>query len=251
MAQPKMQQEPSMEEILASIRRIIDSGDEAGRELERQRHLPQDDEPQAYSPEPQHSAENGQSRVQDEQEDRLTAVPRAAEPAAEGYGDAGPRDWARPAPVVVNRGDDMAWRGTRSEPAIHPASIGEVAAEVRAATEREMSEETNNPEPVIVANETVAEPAAAPEPVEMAIERPAETPSVSEHLVSLDAEKRVGDALRELSRALKREGSRTVDEIVTAELRPLLSDWLDRNMPPLVERLVAEEIRRMREGLED
>ncbi|WP_176083083.1 DUF2497 domain-containing protein [Martelella sp. HB161492] len=232
-----------MEEILASIRRIIDSGDEAGRELERQRRLPQDSEPEAYGAEPEHSPEGHFAAAQEDADHSFSPIAHEAEAPADISEAATSRDWVRPAPVVVNRGDDMAWRGTRSEPAIHPASIGEVAAEVRAATERELAEETRDPEPVHLAEATVV----APEPVEMAAEQPRET----EHLVSLDAEKRVGDSLRELSRALKREGSRTVDEIVTAELRPLLSEWLDRNMPPIVERLVAAEIRRMREGLED
>jgi uncharacterized protein len=38
---------------------------------------------------------------------------------------------------------------------------------------------------------------------------------------------------------------RTLEDLVRELLRPLLRDWLDANLPQLVERLVQEEIRRM------
>jgi uncharacterized protein len=40
-------------------------------------------------------------------------------------------------------------------------------------------------------------------------------------------------------------GGPTLEDIVRAELRPLLKDWLDTNLPPLVERLVRAEIERV------
>jgi len=39
--------------------------------------------------------------------------------------------------------------------------------------------------------------------------------------------------------------SKTLEELVRELLRPLLKEWLDTNLPPLVERVVQEEIRRM------
>jgi cell pole-organizing protein PopZ len=41
------------------------------------------------------------------------------------------------------------------------------------------------------------------------------------------------------------ELGRTLEEVVRELLRPLLKDWLDANLPYLVERLVQEEIQRM------
>lgn len=38
---------------------------------------------------------------------------------------------------------------------------------------------------------------------------------------------------------------KSIDNMVRELLRPMLSDWLDRNLPPLVERMVAEEIARI------
>jgi cell pole-organizing protein PopZ len=40
-------------------------------------------------------------------------------------------------------------------------------------------------------------------------------------------------------------GGPTLEDIVRAELRPLLKDWLDVYLPPLVERLVSTEIERV------
>jgi len=40
-------------------------------------------------------------------------------------------------------------------------------------------------------------------------------------------------------------GSRTVDDVVIEALRPMLKQWLDTNLPPLVEAMVAKEIARI------
>ena len=40
-------------------------------------------------------------------------------------------------------------------------------------------------------------------------------------------------------------GGPTVEDIVREELRPLLKQWLDANLPPLVERVVRAEIERV------
>jgi uncharacterized protein len=40
-------------------------------------------------------------------------------------------------------------------------------------------------------------------------------------------------------------GGPTLEDLVRSELRPLLKDWLDANLPPMVERLVRAEIERV------
>jgi uncharacterized protein len=40
-------------------------------------------------------------------------------------------------------------------------------------------------------------------------------------------------------------GSRTIDDVVIEALRPMLKQWLDANLPPLVEAMVAKEIARI------
>jgi uncharacterized protein len=40
-------------------------------------------------------------------------------------------------------------------------------------------------------------------------------------------------------------GSRTIDDVVIEALRPMLKQWLDTNLPPLVDAMVAKEIARI------
>jgi cell pole-organizing protein PopZ len=40
-------------------------------------------------------------------------------------------------------------------------------------------------------------------------------------------------------------GGPTIEEIVREEIRPALKQWLDANLPPMVERLVRAEIERV------
>jgi cell pole-organizing protein PopZ len=37
----------------------------------------------------------------------------------------------------------------------------------------------------------------------------------------------------------------TLDELVREALKPVLREWLDRNLPPMVETMVREEIQRL------
>ncbi|HMM13543.1 MAG TPA: DUF2497 domain-containing protein [Parvibaculum sp.] len=43
-------------------------------------------------------------------------------------------------------------------------------------------------------------------------------------------------------------GGRTLEDLVADLLRPMLKQWLDQNLPPLVEQLVREEIERVARG---
>lgn len=42
-------------------------------------------------------------------------------------------------------------------------------------------------------------------------------------------------------------GGKTIETLVTDMLRPMLKDWLDANLPEMVERMVAKEIARISE----
>jgi cell pole-organizing protein PopZ len=58
----------------------------------------------------------------------------------------------------------------------------------------------------------------------------------------------VGSLMRSLAAGRATQvysGGPTLEDIVRAELRPLLKDWLDVNLPPVVERLVRAEIERV------
>lgn len=40
-------------------------------------------------------------------------------------------------------------------------------------------------------------------------------------------------------------GGPTIEDLVREEIRPLLKEWLDQHLPPIVERLVRAEIERV------
>lgn len=67
-------------------------------------------------------------------------------------------------------------------------------------------------------------------------------------LVSPAAGARVAASFDNLSHALVKGPDRSFDEIAEDMLRPMLQQWLDDNLPTLVERLVREEIERVARG---
>ena len=58
----------------------------------------------------------------------------------------------------------------------------------------------------------------------------------------------VGALLRTISderSSLVHRGGPTIEDVVREEMRPLLKAWLDNHLPPMVERLVRQEIERV------
>ena len=165
-------QEPTMEEILASIRRII-SEDDAPAEA-------------APAPEPE---------------------PVAEEPPAE---------------------DDVLELTDPIEPPTPVESMGDI--------------DVYSPEPE-------PEPAPPPPPPE-----PVSTPSFSrdeqvENLVGDHAANLAATAFGSLSNALLMpKDGRTLEDVVRELLRPLLKEWLDQNLPRIVEAKVEEEVHRIARG---
>jgi cell pole-organizing protein PopZ len=80
----------------------------------------------------------------------------------------------------------------------------------------------------------------------------APNPSPAEGLVAPEAAAATAAAVGALLRHLRVEretsthrGGPTIEDIVREEMRPLLKQWLDAHMPPIVERLVRAEIERV------
>ncbi len=166
--------EPSMEEILASIRRIIEDSD--GRP-----ELPYDSAANAAgSP---HQPANTQPPK------RVEAAPRAVGPAV-----ASPR-------IAENQLLPQAEREHQPSPRLE-------------------------------------QPARASAPM-----LPAEPAKSS--IISDVAGRQVAAAFGELSDAFAATRRRSFDEIAEEMMRPMLQEWLDDNLPTLVERLVREEIERI------
>ncbi|WP_421723756.1 DUF2497 domain-containing protein [Bauldia sp.] len=66
-----------------------------------------------------------------------------------------------------------------------------------------------------------------------------------DHLVSAETEAVVSEAFDTLAVDQPTAPVRTVDGLIEELLRPMLREWLDKNLPPLVERLVRDEIERL------
>lgn len=67
-------------------------------------------------------------------------------------------------------------------------------------------------------------------------------------IVSEAVSDQVARSFGELALALDSSARRSFDEIAEEMLRPMLQEWLDDNLPTLVERLVREEIERVARG---
>lgn len=81
--------------------------------------------------------------------------------------------------------------------------------------------------------------APAPKPVEY---------SGDDKLISADAGASVANAFSALTHTILSQNARTLDDLVSDMLQPMLKEWLDENLPTLVERLVKQEIDRMARG---
>ena len=179
-------QEPTMEEILASIRRIIS----------------EDDAPAAEAA---------------SEEEPAAATPAAALPDSE------PEPEAEPAA----REEEVLELTERVE------THGDIDAYVPPAPAPEPEPVAASPPPA-----PVPEPIFEPEPVMAA--------PPMESLVGATAATAAASAFGQLSAAIAmpRDGH-TLEDVVREMLRPLLKDWLDSNLPGIVQSAVAEEVERI------
>jgi cell pole-organizing protein PopZ len=67
-------------------------------------------------------------------------------------------------------------------------------------------------------------------------------------LLSQHSDAAVSGAFSALAHTILAQNARTLEDLVSEMLRPMLKEWLDDNLPPLVERLVQEEIQRVSRG---
>lgn len=284
------QREPSMEEILASIRRIIEDNDAAGRrpasepapvrqasvertviEVEEFRGQRAQPEPPVESAPVQREAETPKpslAEIQAQIASEAAAIPQRwmeSEPQPEMpvFAERAPersdynrsaddirraiensraaREGARalldlPEPANTARPSEIF----RNEPQ-HPAEA-EAHPEPPAAPSQNRQVDTRVAEP----RAEEARPAEFP-PVETRYED-SETSHAKPALLSERVERQVAASFSELSEAFAARSRRTFDEMAEEMIAPLLRDWMENNLPTLVERLVREEIERVARG---
>jgi len=72
--------------------------------------------------------------------------------------------------------------------------------------------------------------------------------SAAEALLSAESGNAVHGAFSALAHTILAQNARTLEDLVAEMLQPMLRNWLDENLPALVERLVQEEIQRVSRG---
>lgn len=272
MAQTSSAREPSMEEILASIRRIIEDSDVSrhpmsttasfplrGEVAEFRRPVPAQEQPVSERPVSRPAEKPAMMRdiLKDEPVLRgpIDAPVKAAAPALE------PEIEEEEEDIVLDAQNDD-WRAADLAPEA-PAAITPKAAEEDASIEAldrsledgiaEAIDEMLEPDLEVPA-EASAAPVGDPVP-EMPVTaaapptpEPLAKTTAASHILSQVAERQVAAAFQDLSHVVRSEPRRSFDDIAAEILRPMLQDWLDNNLPTLVERLVREEIERVVRG---
>ena len=263
--------EPSMEEILASIRKII--ADDDALPLSRSAAPPRLFETNVtpFAPQPQPSAarEAPAAVAQEPVAQELVArEPVAEAPVAETPTRAGVRLDAAEMESFAEVGrelarlDDPADLAGEAEKdnALRPAldAAGEAVAEIHAPHEVEADSAPDERVRAEADMEDVQdERVLAPEfpPVAEAGEEQAfaagfETTGRFEAkgMLSTEANASVASAFQALSASVQMASAEAIDRHVRDMLRPMLKQWLDDNLPVMVERLVRAEIERVARG---
>jgi uncharacterized protein len=272
MTQPAKVQEPSMEEILASIRRII-ADDEAKPPTAEKPPAPaaapppKQDKPVAAAPAP--SPPVKPPVMNDIPPSKLAAPPPAAAkpaalPAPPPPAPAPPPP--APAPAASNNQDDIdallsGLDEATTEEEIRPApplpelepdvlDLTDEMAVPSVAAPQQASFQKVEPEDDLEFTESAASramqrpPAYAPSP--SAFEMPAAPPSPP--ILSQTTITAVESAFNSLAHTVLSNNARTLEDLVKEMLRPMLKSWLDDNLPGLVERIVKAEIERVSRG---
>jgi uncharacterized protein len=225
MTQPAQSttREPTMEEILASIRRIIEDGNEAAAEIA------------AAAPEVSAApAELEEFQQEFGKEAIAESLQHAGAMTALGQ-----KIGAKNAAPLIEAEFHRAGNAATADIAAHE-SKPELPASAQSGTKSHKEEKMAAVEHVELHAEDRFEPAPAPAPA-------AETPFERQlrPILSDMAGRQVSAAFSDLTSAIEKERQQSLAEIAEDMIRPMLQEWLDNNLPTMVERLVRQEIERV------
>lgn len=257
--------QPSMDEILSSIRRIIERSDaEAGR----------GDAPDS-APRPEAGVANGSDEPAEQADDRQPMSRSELNQFAEALDARVPAsdretvydvNGVLTAPVATARARLGKYEGRLSEDdsrafaevaSVLSATAGDLRPAAAPLPEAPQSTERTTADDRAEAKADGAEASAArtgpneppagvdPAPADGA---GAQRSALPEPLVSHDVSRSVGLSFEALSDTLRQQAGRDLAEVTEEMLRPMLADWLDNNLPSMVERLVRAEIERIARG---
>ena len=261
MTQPAKVQEPSMEEILASIRRII-ADDEAKPPVTDVKPAAAEKPaapPPAKAEKPPAPAPTLKPVTNDIPPPKVVPPPKAAAPTPP----PSPPPAPPPAASASNSQDDIdallnGLDEATTEEEIRPAPAPpEAEAEVFELTDdmavpsapppSQPAFQKVEPEDDIEFTESAASRAINRPP---AYEPPAFDPPAPPQaaILSQSTVSAVESAFNTLAHTVLSNNARTLGDLVKEMLRPMLKSWLDDNLPGLVERIVKAEIERVSRG---
>jgi cell pole-organizing protein PopZ len=225
MSQPAKTPEPTMEDILASIRRIIADDDDtttkAGPVLAKEVAVPATAGPPSPAPRPTSAPV-------------VAAVPMPGEPA--GSAD---RDRAETDAEVT------AFDAEMHDASDESSDVLELTESMRANTPTYHA--IGGAPDVVFSEPEFDEPPPDRVPVEMLR---AVTSPPDRQLLSPRTAAAVDSAFNSLAHTVLVQNARTLEDLVREMLKPMLKTWLDDNLPKMVERLVRAEIERVSRGRE-
>lgn len=207
--------EPTMDEILSSIRQIIADDDAAPMPGPRSGALPQAAEEQAFD-----DADN-----ETDDESALGAGAADMEDSAADMDEADAAsemlELSEAQIIETTDADSLSDDGEGQPEFVVPDDIG---FETRAEDERvDMSSAAPMPDPTL-------------------------SEELSERLVDTTAQAAVNHAFSRLGTLALGSQGVTIEALIREMLKPMLKEWLDENLPSVVERLVEKEIERISRG---
>jgi len=265
MTQPAKSHEPSMEEILASIRRIIADDDVKPEAAAAPAAITPAPPPAQAKPAPPPAA-----AVKPAPAPPPKVVPPPAAKAPEPKPAPLPAAAAAPAAVPNNQDDIDALlagldsdttedevRGSPEPPPAEEEDVLELTEQMEVAEEEPQSFKTIQPQDDIEFSEAAEVRPAVPRqqqrphvPVPPPV-RPfeeSEPLQPQQPLMSQQTSTAVNSAFNALAQTVLSNNARTLEDLVKEMLRPMLRSWLDDNLPGLVEKIVRAEIERVSRG---
>jgi cell pole-organizing protein PopZ len=234
-----------MEEILASIRRII--ADDEAKPVAADKPSAPAAPAKPEKPVPPLAAKAPASDAAPP----APAVPKAA--VAPSPPPPTPRAAPAPAPAETNSQDDIDALLNGLDEATTPEEIRPASSD---GDVLELTDEMALPDPPQPSFKRV-EPSddlefteagrAAPRPPSFETP-PVESPVAPAQILSRSTVSAVESAFNSLAHTVLSQNARTLEDLVKEMLRPMLKSWLDDNLPGLVERIVKAEIERVSRG---
>lgn len=249
------QQEPSMEEILSSIRRIIaDEQDESeGDKTDVAEHADESaistpvDEPPEFQ---QVATHDDEDEDEDDIFDLTDVVSEVAPPEPDEEPDDGLFDAVEPAVEDLAAADEPLT--SEAENLSEPDWDDEDDDEIELAPIAEPEPEAIMPEPEPnLTHEIMPEP--VPEPTSISsVETQTVTQQVEDTIISDVTASSSAGALAKLAKVAAGErqsqiegGDKSVEVFMAELVRPMLKDWLDTNLNTIVERVVEQEVKKL------